>query len=497
MVAPIIIIIIVAGVSVGATAGYFLVFNDKNPLEVLGNVYPTVNPNELPFDEIEQDPDAVRDEFMEQNPDAVHNPDAEEITPQEFDEIEQNIIDDQADFENPVTSDDNATQQIGDETGSPILPRSGLGLLVEITKTDVNGTKIVEEFTQEFVPLAFFGDPETGIDFSGGNIELRMWIETDPDELLTGDGRFDFNIDQGNVTDSQFSLLSVSGRGDSEGKVTVEFIPITGQKSNVFVFEFDSFQYPIDSRTIFTGTVSDFNVQKDLRDDFTISSSEIFTMDILNSEDALVIQNLDSSISVLFPADDSLKITVSTQTVRTVCCGGIVQYSGTQHPAMGKVEVIDPDGFLIAGHDAIPPNLVFKSSNGRATAGSPVVAVDTLIARDTEYRIVIGSPTPIDFILKTPLSQKNFEFSCVLDEKALGLSLGSMWTGFAYSQFFPENFPTKCNMPLDQVRHFPPIEEGTTSTNSIKFCPDGNPPPPEGCTYDSTTIPSDTGVVSP
>ena len=204
--------------------------------------------------------------------------------------------------------------------------------------------------------------------------------------------------------------------------------------------------------------ISNFIVQKDFREEFEITSAEIFSIQILNSADAIIFENIEGIKQVIQPNDNSLKIVASNQAVRVASCGGFSCSSGTPHPAMGRVQVFDSNGLVIASHEPVSAGETRTSTTSWSITPSQVL-VDITISRDATYRIVIGEPTPFDFTFTTPVSQKNYEFSCVLDNDAIGVSLDQMWKNFAYNVINTDNLPTKCNMPIGEITSIPPVME--------------------------------------
>lgn len=417
-------------------------------------------PQTVPVPEF-QDPDTIpeHDEIMEENPD---------IDPMDIENPSEGIpLEDEPNFDEPVTSDDDILTQIGDENSNSTLPNPfptspTVGLLAEITLIDSNGLSTTQEFRQEFISFAFLGEQESGRDFETGFIEIRMWIEGEPDVAYGGNGFFDFLVG-GNSVDNGLATISTGGVTDQNGLLPIEFALPSGQRSNVYTFSFEdnADRFPLNSRQIITVEVKDFVILKELRDKFSIILAEIFTMDILNSADAITFTNLEGGSEVAFPTDSSLKISRNTM-------AGVLP-----KVAMGAITVTDPNGLIVAGAPATTAQLcglaVAEGHRCSSRFGASEFLIDVLLARDTTYNIKITDPTALDFDVTFPLSQKNLDFSCrikwedpLVQESAsryILTSAGVYWQAVAYRALNILDSPIICNMPLDAVNGtttFPP-----------------------------------------
>ncbi len=343
-------------------------------------------------------------DILEANPDIqppILDPCNQFVSEEEIAEI----LDMQPNFNVTISSDDPPLKQLGDlvndtEIVDLILPQSDkIGLIVEVTTIDSNGTRTMQEFREGFTPLAFFGDPLGAIDLTNGSLEFRMWVETDPDTTVTGSGAYALNlihhIDRNLPQDKidQTGLVTVSGQADQNGLVTIEFVDITGQKTNVFTFDFtpeniDLF-FPLNSRGEINFDISNFKIQKDFREDFEIADAEIFSIEILNSEDAVIFQNIDGIKEVLLPSDN--KLTISS--ISSFRFTGSGNYEGLPRPAVGAITVIDSSGFVIAG-SPLNSGTSLIISNILSPQAS-LVLIDTNLVRGETYTVVITEPTPI------------------------------------------------------------------------------------------------------
>lgn len=355
---------------------------------------------------------------------------------------------DEPNFEEPVTSDDPIVTQIGDENiDNPIsvYPTSEtIGLLVEVTKIDSEGVRTTEEFRQEFVPLAFLGEQDTGRDFSEGSLEFRIWIETESQVSFNGNGFFSFRLN--GVSDSGLVGLVVAGIPDQSGLIPVGFVTTEGS-SQLYKYSIaqNIEKFPLDSTTEVSARVFDFNVLQDLRDEFTIDSATVFTMDIINSQDAVVLENEEGGVDIIFPNDDTLKISASTQ-------GGNLPI-----PVIGSVSVVDEEQTVLATSSGT----VMNTADSDGSFGESTSLVDLEIARNSRYTLQVGLPTPLSFVLDTPISQKNYGFSCRLyyDESVTttGLNVTSVEEANQFiidGQLNPETLPVICNMPQNQQTIF-------------------------------------------
>ncbi len=391
------------------------------------------------------------DEIMEDNPD---------LNPDDFTDPSDGIPpEDEPNFEEPVTSDDDILTQIGDENSNSTLPNPfptspTVGLLAEITLIDSNGISTTQVFRQEFVSFEFLGEQATGRDFATGSIEVRMWIEGEPDVAYGGNGFYDFLV-SGNSVDNGLTTISTGGVTDQDGLLNIEFALPSGQRSNVYTFSFEDNvdRFPLNSRQTITAEVRDFVILKELRDQFQIVIAEIFSMDILNSADAITFTNLEGGTEIAFPTDSSLKISRNTEVGKL------------PKVAMGAVTVTDPNGLIVAGAPATTAQLcglaISTTHRCPSSFGGSDFLVDVLLARDTTYNIKITDPTPLDFDLTFPLSQKNFDFSCrvmwevdptTVPSVRLGVnSAGGFFQAIVYRQIDQQNYPIICNMPLDAV----------------------------------------------
>lgn len=447
MVAIVIIIIIVAVVAVGGTIGTVVAF--PQIIDAFGNIAPYTDDLQIDLptpEEVQQETLDDKQDYMEQLPEFVQPPDA-----MDFENPSEGIpIEEEPDEENPVTSDDPPAEQLCDE----LLLDCGsetIGLVVEITTVDSNGTKIKEEFRQEFIPLAFFGDVQRGLDLATGTIEMRMWIEGQPDVQYSGSGFATYLV---NDISTSGATLITSGLADQNGMVTVDFVLPTGERSQVFTFSFEDNAdlFPIDTKRLLTAEVNDFVIQKDLRDEFSIVNAEIFSMEIVNSADAITFTNLEGGVGVAYPTDGSLKISRDTGIGRA------------PKVAMGIIKVTDENGIIVAGADATTAQLcglaistTHRCPNG---FGASEFLIDVLLARDSTYNIDIGEPTPVNFDITFPLSQKNYDFSCRLkwEDPVVNTlsaytvnSLSGLWNPILYRAINQLDIPVICNMPLDAV----------------------------------------------
>lgn len=351
-------------------------------------------------------------------------------------------------FEEPVTSDDPIVQQIGDENiENPIsvYPTSEtVGLLVEVTKVDSDGVRTTEEFRQEFVPLDFLGDPVTGRDFSEGSLEFRMWIETESQVSFNGNGFFSLRLNE--ISDSGLIGLVVAGIPDQSGLIPISFVTTEGS-SQLFKYSIaeNLEKFPLDTTTEISARIFDFNVLEDLRDEFTIDSATVFTMDIINSQDVIVLTNEEGGVDLIFPNDDNIRISASTQ-------GG-----NTPTPVMGTISVKDAEQNVLA----TSPLTTLNMADSDGSFGESTTLIDLEITRNTRYTIEIGLPTPLSFVLDTPISQKNYDFSCRIyyDESVTttGLNVTSVEEANQFilaGELDPATLPVICNMPPKQQTIF-------------------------------------------
>ncbi len=369
------------------------------------------------------------------------------------------ILDMQPNFNVTISSDDPPLKQLGDlvndtEIVDAILPQSDkIGLLVEVTTIDSNGTRTIKEFRQGFTPLAFFGDPFGAVDLTDGSLEFRMWVETDPDTTVTGSGAYALNlihhIDRNLPQDKidQTGLVTVSGQADQNGLVTIEFVDITGQKSNVFTFDFtpeniDLF-FPLNSRGLINFDISNFKIQKDFREDFEIASVEIFSIEIINSEDAVIFQNIDGTKEVILPSDNKLTISSVSSIVLQPCSTGICQYAGLPRPAVGSITVVDSSGLAVAGSPVFAGSPLIGSGDIKVRPQPPLDVIDINLVRGETYTIIISEPTPITFSISSPLSQTNFSYSCMLT--------GTNSASLLYGSVQLQDVPIICNFPFNNT----------------------------------------------
>jgi len=398
-------------------------------------------------------------DILEANPDQ-QPPDVDPCDQFVSEEEIAEILDMQPNFNVPISSDDSTLKQIGDlvndtEIVDLILPQSDkIGLIVEVTTIDSSGRRTIQEFREGFTPLAFFGDPLGAVDLTGGSLEFRMWVETDPDTSVTGSGAYALNlihhIDRNLPQDKidQTGLVTVSGVADQNGLVTVEFVDITGQKSNVFTFDFtpeniDLF-FPLNSRGEINFDISNFKIQKDFREDFEIANAEIFSIEILNSDDAVIFENIEGIKEVIFPADNRLSIS-SISSIKQESNGN---YVGLPRPAVGAITVTDSSGFVIAGSPIFSGSHLYDPN---AFPQAPLALIDTNLIRDEKYTVTISDPTPITFTVESPLSQTNFDYSCMLLTFTTLTPTGSTAGRLAYNIDQLQDVPIICNFPFNNT----------------------------------------------
>ena len=267
-----------------------------------------------------------------------------------------------------------------------------------------------------------------------------MWVESESVLSVNGNGFFSLRLN--GVTDSGLVGLSVAGIPDQNGLIPISFVTTQG-RSLLYQFSFaeNIEKFPVDSTTQISARVFDFNLLQDHRDEFAIESSMVFTMDIINSQDAVVITNEEGGVDLIFPIDDTLRISASTQ-------GG-----NLPTPVIGGITIIDDSQTVIGSSSGS----VLSTAGSDGSFGESTSLVDLEIARNSRYTIEIGLPTTLSFVLSTPLSQKNYDFSCRLyyDESVTttGQNVTSIQEANQFiigGQLNPATLPVICNMPPNQ-----------------------------------------------
>jgi len=285
-----------------------------------------------------------------------------------------------------VTSFDNIIDQTGDETQSPLFPKSeSIKLIADITKIDSNGNEVTERVTIEVPSLSVILDPESGADFSEGFIRVEMFAESEPLTQLDGFGRVNFRSEQTLL--EQFSITFV-GRTNNDGIILVnQGTPL------VFSFAEHLDEFPNGRVSTLFITIEGLQITKIPDQKFALQNSVLYQTDFFKSDLVTKITDEMGGDSIVFPIDDNLKIcaqnNVDANTNATI-----------PHPPMGSVELLNQDGTTTTIFQGVTEGV-----------GGDSTCTFTDIARNSFYQLEFTDPIKITNFT-TPFSQKNYYFSC-------------------------------------------------------------------------------------
>jgi len=310
---------------------------------------------------------------------------------------------------------------------TPAPPQSPEAIPMQIVsrviKTDNNGT-VTESKTNTDIPilLSFFVEDTTNNDFDNGFLEQELSLKTNPNVMVIGEAKFNIFIDKIPVLETPIKL-TVEGISDSNGEIDLNFSPTSAiiSKSYVFSIKNNAEKFTPTGVSKVETVLLDISIKAN-EQNFVLTNSTIYSLDIARDPNKILIKNEAGGFSRVFPMDDGLGIGSSVSTVTTSYCFSrtfytCIQYSSytscTQAPAMGggtithikkdgTSEIINTFGASSAG--AMNPN------NQQSGCGG-VTKVSMIIQRDEIYKIDFQNPIgSVKF--KTPMEKKDYYFYC-------------------------------------------------------------------------------------
>lgn len=310
----------------------------------------------------------------------------------------------------------------------------GTANLIQLEANVVKIDSTLLRFNETFlidVPLAsLFVEETTNIDFRTGAIEVSYNLISEPNIDLISNGFMDILINDQSALITPVALKS-SGMTNAEGKIPLEFVTMGGGTSTVFTFFFDQnfdkfpnemiskLQYQIRELTITTDRIDPITQVLEVQTNGIIEQ-EVFSMDIFRDDIQIFITDAQGNEIRSYPQDDRFTVNSIARTqLSTYSCtdptnpsaptlSGRTGYGGTgctftaiavaNHPApsVTNIKLFDANGIVI-----------------NAGAGTGIV-LDELLLRNQNYSVT--SPYG-DFGFMTPKSQKNYAYSCFLDQE--------------------------------------------------------------------------------
>jgi len=312
------------------------------------------------------------------------------------------------------TSTDPPLQQVCDLLNLFCGTAKIVDLEANIVKIDSLGNRFNETITFD-VPLAsLFVEETTDIDFRTGIIELDLDLITDPNTMVNAQGLFNINI--GNTEILPDILLSSSGMTDENGRISLDFASV---RSNLFTFQFDvHFNLFNDEQiTNLSYIIKSLSVDTGSNRTNGLTNQEIFSMDIFRDDIQIFIIDTQGNQVRSYPQDDRFTVTsvARTQGASLTCtdptCPSCPTLAGR---SLGGCNL---GSAVIASHPAptITDVKLFEADGTIINAGAGVgLVLDELIFRNANYSLT--SPYG-DFGFMTPKSQKNYAYSCFLDQE--------------------------------------------------------------------------------
>jgi len=369
---------------------------------------------------------------------------------------------DQSANENPneqVTSNDDLCTQIGDESGSPLYCSSDpLVITTAVIKVDSNGNRITT-ISRGLVQALSFTEVITNIDYSTGSLEISTKLENPSQRAIVGSADFDILIDNQTIFTSPVLVEWIPSPLETSF-VIGDFITSTGRSQTFTFFFADNIdKFPQDGVAPLVIKLNNVDVTVDSRDKFGTDSLQLFTMTIVTDPTQTVIIDEDGEPQLVFATDDQLFLQ-SKQVVKLTSNSTNLN-RGFPCPEMGSINVLDFDDQPLFFAQQTPV-CVEQSVDSGGTPTAPIYLsgsvplLDELIQRNSTYNIIISSPTPANFQVQSPQSQKNYSFYCILEEESklplltapldnvYGQSLGT-------SSLTSENLFIVCNFPLSGV----------------------------------------------
>jgi len=369
---------------------------------------------------------------------------------------------DQSANENPneqITSNADLCTQIGDESGSPLYCSSN-PLVIESTvlKIDSNGNEVVS-ISRSIVPALSFVEDISNIDFSTGSLVISTILQNPELASIIGSADFDILINNQTIFTSP-QLVEWIPNLQSPNIVIGDFVTSTGRSQEfVFLFQDHIDKFPQVGITPLEIFLKNVDITVESRDKFGADSLLIFRMNIATDPDTVVIIDEEEGNQLIFATDDQLFF--QSKQVLKLTSNSTNLNRGFPCPEMGSINVLDFDDKPLFFEQQTPVcEEQSVISGGTPTApiylSGSVPLLDELIQRNSTYNIIISSPTPANFLVQTPNSQKNYSFYCILEEESklpmltapldnvYGQSLGT-------SSLTTENLFIVCNFPTSGI----------------------------------------------
>jgi len=332
------------------------------------------------------------------------------------------------------TSDDPPIQQVCDELNLFCGTAKTIQLEADVVKIDSTLQRFNETFAFDIPFASLFVEETTDIDFRNGFIELDLNLKTDPDTQINADGTFNIKVGDLEIfpTDAK---ISGNGLTDQNGELKLQFTPLPLEiLSDNLTFDFnahfDKFVNEAITKVSFIVKSLDLSVRENIVCITTpcigqelqrngLTNQTLFSVDIFRDDIQIFITDTEGNQIRSYPQDDRFTVTsiaraqgASYTCIDPTCpscpkLSGRTGYRGTgcslgsitiaNHPApsVSSIKLFDANDLII-----------------NAGAGTGLV-LDELLFRNANYSLT--SPYG-DFGFMTPKSQKNYAYSCFLDQ---------------------------------------------------------------------------------
>ncbi len=319
------------------------------------------------------------------------------------------------------TSDDPPIQQVCDELNLFCGTAKVIQLEADVVKIDSTLQRFNETFAFDIPFASLFVEETTDIDFRNGFIELELNLKTDPDTLINADGTFNIKVGETEIFGTDAQIIG-NGITDQNGEIRLSFVPLPLEilSSDVtfdFNVHFDKFSNEENTKVVFIVKTLTIDSGSEHKNGFT--NQTLFSIDIFRDDIQIFITDTEGNQIRSYPQDDRFTVTSiaraqsSSYTCTDPTCptcptlSGRTGYRGTgcnlgsitiaNHPApsVSSIKLFDANDLII-----------------NAGAGTGLV-LDELLFRNANYSLT--SPYG-DFGFMTPKSQKNYAYSCFLDQ---------------------------------------------------------------------------------
>ena len=335
------------------------------------------------------------------------------------------------------TSDDPPIEQVCDELNLFCGTANTIQLQADVVKIDSTLQRFNETITIDIPFASLFVEETTDIDFRNGFIELGLNLKTDQDvnKLINADGRINIKVGDLEIFPTDAQIIG-NGVADQNGEIKLQFVPLPLEiLSDVITFDFnkhfDKFGNEAITKVSFIVKSLDISVRENIVCITTpcigqelqkngLVDQTIFSMDIFRDDIKIFIEDTEGNQIRSYPQDDSFKITsiARTQTARGSCTDPTNPSAPTLSGRTGwGGSGCTFSSYTVAVHPApsVSSIKLFDANDLIITAGAGTgVVINELLFRNANYSVT--SPYG-NFDFQTPKSQKNYAYSCFLDQE--------------------------------------------------------------------------------